>query len=256
MMVKITLAAVMLSVLLPSVVFAANYPLEYQGSTVNLNYETQGVIINNIQPDYDFISLIIDVEVTGSPGVLEITLERSFFDSVYQGIDDDFIIIADADEAVFDEIQTNLESRTLRIELPNGTDEVEIIGTDFGTPATPFEPEVISEPEPEVILVPEPEVISEQEMEKPETPTQQEPKTEEQPKTVCGPGTVLKDGVCVLEKKCGPGTILQNGKCVVDASATEPVASRDTGRQLVIATITAFVIGLAVIFVLWLISKA
>lgn len=264
MMGKIALASVMLSVLLPSAAFAATYPLDFQGSTVDVNYETQGVIINNIQPDFDFISLIIDVDVTGSPGILEITFERDFFDSLYQGIDDDFIVIVDADEAVFNEIDTNLESRTLRIELPNGTDEVEIIGTEFGTPSPsaepeptqmseteemPGEPEVISEPE----IVPEPEITPQPETEMPTTPVV-EPKTQEQPKIVCGAGTVLKDGLCVIEKKCGSGTILQDGACVVDPNA--PVATKDSGRELVIATIAAFIIGLAVIFVLWLISKA
>ncbi len=51
----------------------------------------------------------------------------------------------------------------------------------------------------------------------------------EEPKTQCGPGTVLKNGVCVLEDKCGPGTVLQDGVCVLTAgpSASSSPISRD-----------------------------
>jgi len=36
------------------------------------------------------------------------------------------------------------------------------------------------------------------------------------PKTQCGLGTILKDGVCVLDERCGPGTVLKDGVCVLD----------------------------------------
>ncbi len=36
----------------------------------------------------------------------------------------------------------------------------------------------------------------------------------------CGPGTVLKDGICKLDK-CGPGTVLKNGKCVLEEKKVE-----------------------------------
>ena len=67
--------------------------------------------------DLDFISLILDVDVSGSPGILEITFDRDFFDSVFDGTDDAFIIIADGDEPDFTETSTTTESRTLQIEL-------------------------------------------------------------------------------------------------------------------------------------------
>ena len=38
------------------------------------------------------------------------------------------------------------------------------------------------------------------------------------PKTQCGPGTVLKDGACVLDERCGPGTVLKDGACVLDST--------------------------------------
>ena len=43
---------------------------------------------------------------------------------------------------------------------------------------------------------------------------------DKKPKTECGPGTVLKDGTCVLEKICGPGTHLVGGICELDSTST------------------------------------
>jgi len=76
------------------------------------------------------------VDVTESSGTLDITLDRSFFDSIFNGLDDDYIILADGDEPNFSEIATTTQSRTLSIELPAGTEELEIIGSVFGDSTT------------------------------------------------------------------------------------------------------------------------
>ena len=217
--------------------------VDFEGTPVIINYDVEGVEIQSIDLDLDFISLILDVDVTGSPGILEITFDRSFFDSVFEGTDDDFIIIADGDEPDFEETQTSSDSRTLRIELPNGTDEVEIIGTDFGDVS------VLSEPEPEPETAPEPE---------PETAPEPEPETapepEVTPKTECGTGTVLKDGVCVLDEKCGAGTVLQDGVCVLIPS--EPSVGRSGGFDLVYGAAAGFIIAFLVMIILYLIGRA
>jgi len=55
-----------------------------------------------------------------------------------------------------------------------------------------------------------------------EIETKQTIETEQQDSApVCGPGTYLKDGRCVLDDRCGPGTILKDGVCVVDTSKQE-----------------------------------
>ncbi len=46
------------------------------------------------------------------------------------------------------------------------------------------------------------------------------PPDTKQDSSVCGPGTVLKDGICKLDK-CGPGTVLKNGKCVLEEKKVE-----------------------------------
>ena len=243
-------------VLTPVLVYAApgSVMVDLDGTDVTVNYDAEGVDVLSAEADLDFISLIIDVEVSGSLGILEITFERDFFDSVFDGTDDAFIIIADGDEPDFEETETNADSRTIRIELPTGTDEVEIIGTQFGAP-TSEEPEVMEEPpveEPEVIEeeppVEEPEVMEE------EPEVKEEPEVmEEKPKTECGPGTILKDGVCVLDQTCGPGTILKDGVCVLDAAQNKPVGS---GRDLAMGIGAAFVIAFIAMIILWLIGKA
>jgi len=201
--------------------------VDLEGTLVNINYDATGLEILGAQilDEGGFASLILEVDVTDSQGILEITINRDFFDSKFEGVDDAFIIISDGSETNFEEIATTTQSRTLRIELPAGTDEVEIIGTEFVMPET-----TVPEPEP-----PAPE--------EPEPPAPEEPETPSEPKTQCGPGTVLKDGVCVLEEKCGPGTILQDGVCVAAPSTKKTDVSiyRDFftggGIALVIALI-------------------
>ena len=242
---KFALLTAVLVVLSPVYAYAipGSIEVDFEGTPVIINYDVEGVEIQSIDLDLDFISLILDVDVTGSPGILEITFDRSFFDSVFEGTDDDFIIIADGDEPDFEETQTSSDSRTLRIELPNGTDEVEIIGTDFGDVS------VLSEPEPEPETAPEPE---------PETAPEPEPETapepEVTPKTECGTGTVLKDGVCVLDEKCGAGTVLQDGVCVLIPS--EPSVGRSGGFDLVYGAAAGFIIAFLVMIILYLIGRA
>jgi len=195
---KLTLALLAFFVLSPAYVFAATgtIPVNVDGTSVDVSYDATGVEILGVVPDLDFISLIFEVNVTGSPGILEITLDRDFFDSIYQGADDLFIVLADGDEPNFEEIVTTSKIRILSIEVPIGTEEVEIIGTVFGEPE-PVNAIPAPEPEPEPAPEPEPEPAPEPEP---------EPAPEPQPKTQCGPGTVLKNGVCVLDEKCGSST--------------------------------------------------
>ena len=245
-------------VLTPALAYAApgSVTVDVDGTDVTVNYDAEGVDVLSAEADLDFISLIIDVDVTGSPGVLEITFDRNFFDSTFDGADDAFIIIADGDEPTFEETEATADSRTLRIELETGTDELEIIGTEFGE-GTTEEPEVIEEPvveEPEVIeepVVEEPKVIEEPEVMEEKQEVMES--AEEKPKTTCGPGTVLKDGACVLDQTCGPGTILKDNVCVLDASEKKPVGNN---RDLAMGIGVAFVIAFIAMIILWLIGKA
>ena len=86
-----------------ALVYAETIPVDVEGTSFDVNYDVTGMTLSNISADTDFISLILTVDVTASSGILDITLDRSFFDSTYEGLDDDFIILADGDEPTFSE---------------------------------------------------------------------------------------------------------------------------------------------------------
>ena len=248
----ISLGLIFVAILSSSLVYAETTSVNVEGNTFDIEYTADGVTVSGVEPDLDFISLIFTVDVTSSPGTLEVTFERSFFDSVYQGSDDSFIVLADGDEPSYSEIQTNAETRTLSISLPSGTDEVEIIGSVFGKPTAEPEPPV-EEPPVEEPPVEEPPV---EEPTPTPTPTPKEDVVEEKPKTECGPGTILKDGVCVLDETCGPGTILKNGVCVIESAPTPTFSPKALGKELGIGIIASFIIAGTIAIILALMSKA
>ena len=233
---KFAIIAALAIMISPAYVYATSgaTSVDVDGTSWIIEYEVDGVEVNSVQSDLDFVSLIFNVDVTGSPGILEISFDRNFFDSIYAGSDDDFIIIADGDEPIFEETTTD-KTRTLSIELPTGTDEVEIIGTQFGVQST-IEEEVMEE-----------EVMEEE-------VTEEETMMEEESTTQCGPGTMLKDGVCVLDQKCGPGTILEGDVCVLSQSA--PSISKGSTFDLIYGAIAGLIIAFIVMTILGIISKA
>ena len=306
----ITLGLIAFVMLSQTPAFGETISVNVNGNTYDVNYSVEGMTVSSVDVDTDFVSLIFTVDISSSNGVLEITFDRSFFDSQYQGIDDNFIVLADGIEPAFSEIETTTSSRTLQIQLPSGTEEVEIIGSAFGSPIpeeptpepTPEEtPQPTPEPEKEIPAsfvdpaqdpkfyvkryITEPsykawfeenypaytfhealditkpvydklvaEVTAEQ---TPETPKPQDTKTPETPKpTQCGPGTILKEGQCVLDERCGPGTILKDGQCVAEKPKSEPISMKGLGKELGYGIIAAFIITGAIIIILALMSKA
>jgi len=261
---KTSLGLILFTIISTALVYAETIAVDVDGTFYDVDYTATGMTVTGIEADLDFISLILTVDVTDA-GSIDITFDRSFFDSTFEGLDDDFIILVDGDEPTFTETETTAQSRTLSIDLPAGTEEIEIIGSSFGesipveeTEEPPVEDTPLIE-EPPVVedtpLIEEPPVIEEK-------PVVTPPKVEEKPvvtvpKIQCGPGTVLKDGACVLDERCGPGTVLIDGECVLD-SAPEPVESspKGMGKETIIAVIAGFIIAGTVGLVLALISKA
>ena len=274
---KISLGLILFTLLSSALVYAETVSVDVEGNSFDIDYTTTGMSVSGIDADLDSVSLILIVDVTGSPGILNITFDRSFFDSTFEGVDEDFFVLADGDESTFTETETTAQSRTLSINLPSGTEDVEIIGSIFGDSA-PVVPvvETPEEEEPPVVETPEeeePPVVETPEEEEP--PVVETPPVDETPKTQCGPGTVLKDGACVLDERCGPGTVLKDGTCVLDERCgpgtvlkdgtcvleSTPQSSSVTipkgiGSELVIGTITAFGVAAAIGIILALISRA
>ncbi|KAG2473482.1 MAG: conserved exported protein of unknown function [Nitrosopumilales archaeon] len=240
MMKKTYLALMIFALIAPASAYAVagTITVNLEGTPVDVSFDSEGVEILSVETIDDAFgaSLILEVKVTGSPGILEIILERNFIDAKYQGDDDLFFVLVDGEDLNFQETETTSESRTLRITLPEGTEEVEIIGTEFGEPDM-MEEETMEEEEEETMEEEEEETME-----------------EEEERTQCGPGTVLKEGVCVLEQKCGPGTILQDGVCVVSPSASTGEVS--ISRDLIVGAGAALVISFILMLVLGAVARA
>ena len=238
---KISIGLVIVAIISSAFVYAETTSVSIEGILYDVEYTGIGVTVNGVDADLDFISLILLVDVSGTPGTLDITFDRSFFDSKYQGNDESFIVLADGDEPNYSEIETNSQSRTISIELPNGTEEVEIIGSVFGISVEPPVEEPIVEPPVEEPIVEPPveEPIVEPPVEETPQPSEKPTKEESKPKTECGPGTILKDDICVVEP-----------------TQSSPSSVKGMGTELVVAVIASFVIAGAVGIVIALISKA
>jgi len=92
---------------------------------------SDGVTIQSHQLDYETMSIIFAVEVSKSPGTLKIDFDRDFFDAIYQGHDDEFLIIVDGELVSYSEVRNTPYYRTIQFELHDGVDEVEIFGTSI-----------------------------------------------------------------------------------------------------------------------------
>lgn len=244
-------------------------PADVGGTTYNIDYDSEGVTINSVSEDLDSTSLILAVSVT-DPGFLDITLDRAFIDSQSEGSDIPYIVLADGEDVSFTETGATEKTRTLRMQLSSGTEEIEIIGTRIleGTFGTPAGAEAPVETPP---VTPEQPPAEQPPSEQPETPPEEQPPVEEAPPveeptvpqeetSQCGPGTILKDGACVLDERCGSGTHFDNGVCVLDekppSTSGGPSTSSLNTSQLLVPSIVGFGIAFAIMIILWSIGKA
>ena len=102
-------------------------PINVQGTDIELTYAISGGVINQVFPDTEAKSLIVQIDSI-SNGILAIKIPREVLDAKFGDEDDNFFVILDGLEINFDETKTGNE-RTITIEFPEGTEEIEIIGT-------------------------------------------------------------------------------------------------------------------------------
>ena len=112
--------------------------VSYGGSDYTVAYDATGMSVGSMSIDDAFVALIMSVQVGGpGNGVLEVTLDRAFLDARGEFGDDEFVVIYDGgEEAAVEEPDGGAAgmpaSRTIRFELPPGSDEVIIVGTVLG----------------------------------------------------------------------------------------------------------------------------
>jgi hypothetical protein len=265
---KISLGLILFTMISFALVYAETTPVNVAGTSYNVDYTATGMTVSGIEVDTDFISLIFTVDVTDSTGVLDITFDRSFFDSTFDGLDDDFIILADGDEPTFSETATTAQSRTLSIELPAGTEELEIIGSVFGASVvsdteddttTDTEDDTTTDTEDDTTTDTEDDTTTDTEDDTVvDTSDSDTTDTDQKVLTQCGPGTILQDGECVLDERCGPGTILQDGECVVESTPLpkSEYSFKGIGKEMIFGIVAAFIIAGTVGLVLAIMSKA
>ena len=230
---KISLGLIFFTILSTAFVYAETISADVDGTSFDIVYTTMGMNIVGIESDTESMSLILSVDVTDLNGKLDVVLDRSFFDSVYDDVDDLFFILADGDEVISKEIQTTSQSRTLSITVPYGTEELEIIGSVFGYSVE----EIIVE---EIIVE---EIIVEEII------------VNDVPDNECGPGTILENNICVLDQRCGPGTILEGNACVLDSTLVKSSTPGHT-KELIMSVTTALGIAGIIGIILAIIARA
>jgi hypothetical protein len=244
---KISLGLIFFTIISTAFVYAETLSVDVDGTSFDVQYTTVGMTVTGIESDTESMSLIFSVDVTDSTGTLNVELKRSFFDSIYDNVDDLFFILADNDKAISEEIQTTSQSRSLIITVPSGTVDLEIIGSGFNNSVKEI---IVEEIIVEEIIVEEiivEEIIVEEIIVK-------EIIVNDMPDNECGPGTILENNICILDQRCGPGTILQGNACVLDSTL---VKSSSTGytKELIMSVTTALGIAGVIGIVLAIIAR-
>ena len=285
---KISLGLIFFTIISTSLVYAETISVDV--ASFDILYTTTGMTITGIESDTESMSLIFSVDVTDLNGKLNIILDRSFFDSVYDNVDYSFFILADGDESIFEETEINSQSRTLSIIVPSGTEELEVIGSilDDSLPIVLVDSndnkaaadkaaadKAAADKAAADKAAADKAAADKAAADKAAADKAAADKAaaykaaQEQcgPGTIlqdgscvlderCGPGTILQDGSCVLDERCGPGTILADGACILDSTSVTSTTSSGYTKELIISVTIAFVIAGIIGIVFALISKA
>ena len=263
---KISLGLVLFTIISSALVYAETLSVDIEGNSFDIDYTATGMTVSGIEPDLTFFSLILTVDVTDSTGILNITFERSFLDSTFEGADDDFLIINQFGEEVnFTETETTSQSRTLSIEVLAGTTDIEIIGTIFGDSSSTEDADKAAEDTAAAEKAAADKATENKAAadkaaaDKAAADKAAADKAAADAKvsqTQCGPGTILKNGACELDERCGPGTVLKDGACVLDSTPKSSETSVNIiSRELITGVVVALGIAGAIGIILGIISK-
>ena len=79
-MLKISFGLSLFTVLSFGLVCADTISVSVDGTQYAVDYTATDVIVSSVEADSEASSLFLTVDVTGSPGSLEVVLDRTFFD--------------------------------------------------------------------------------------------------------------------------------------------------------------------------------
>ena len=249
---KLSLGLIFFTIISTSLVYAESIPVDTDGTSFDIPYTTMGMTITEIESDTESMSLIFSVDVTDLNGKLNIILDRSFFDSIYDDVNYDFIILADGDYALFEETEINSQSRTLSITVPFGTEELEIIGSilddslpiiliDFNKNKAAADKAAADKAAADKAAA--------------DKAAADKAAADKAAQTQCGSGTILEGDTCILDQRCGPGTILEDGACILDSIPMKSSSSVNSKELITSVTIASGIAGIIGI-ILALISRA
>ena len=242
---KFSLGLIFFTIISTSLVYAET--ISDDVTSFDILYNTTGMTITEIESDTESMSLIFSVDVTDLNGKLNIILDRSFFDSVYDNVDYSFFILADGDESIFEETEINSQSRTLSITVPFGTEELEVIGSilDDSLPIVLVDSndnKAVADKAAADKAAADKAAADKAAADKAAADKAAADKAaadkaaadkaaadkaaaDKAAQEQCGPGTILQDGSCVLDERCGPGTILADGACILDSTSVTSTTS-------------------------------
>ena len=109
---------------------------ELSASGQCIPYSISGAIVTGARLSTGTTSLIIELDANNDGGTISLDLPRSVIDAKMGGTDDQFFVLVNGEEANFDDTPSS-STRSLSVMFPDGTEEIEIIGTfvvpEFGT---------------------------------------------------------------------------------------------------------------------------
>ena len=105
------------------------------GKPYDIAYDAKDVKILDVTANQDDIGLVFQLDVSSPAATLEITIPRQLLDSIADAKDTDFFVIADGDLVTFSEKKPTDTTRTLFVQLSQGTKELEVFGTQLGSQA-------------------------------------------------------------------------------------------------------------------------
>ena len=268
MLPKIIFTFVLIATISTMPAFADSTSIEVDGvMKVNhaLRYDATGINLESVTADLDSISLIFEVSVLECSAhayennrcvpIYDMTVgfDRNVFDAKIGDEDDEFFIIANAEEIAFEEEKSDI-SRILSFSLPPGTEEFEIFGTILFDESFLLKLEEIEEAkaleEAEErryfyeVLQPELDAAAERINER----IQAEQAAEKAARAE-------EARIALLMESCGDGTVYVDGECVNEGLVGPQPEPVDSG-PLINSIFAAMGIGLAVMIILWGIGRS